>query len=85
MLDVDSGEQIDALYRMVQIKGGNRIEKFKTTELPRALRFHRWYINRYKAISSSPLSLPALPSSESSLCSEKSVLSTANRKNAKNE
>ncbi len=48
MLDIDTGEQIEALYKMVQIKGGKRIEKFQTTDINRALRFHRWYVKRYK-------------------------------------
>ena len=48
MLDIDTEEQTDALYKMIQIKGGKRIEKFKTTELMRALRFHKWYVNRYR-------------------------------------
>ncbi len=48
MLDIDTGEQVQALYRMIQIKGGKRIDKFKTTDIKRALRFHRWYVNRYQ-------------------------------------
>lgn len=48
MLDIDTNEQIDALYKMIQIKGGKRVEKFKTTDIQRALRFHKWYIARYK-------------------------------------
>ena len=48
MLDVKTGEQIEALYIMVQIKGGQRIEKFKTTDIERALKFHKWYVAKYK-------------------------------------
>ena len=48
MLDVDTNEQIEALYRMVEITGGKRIDKFSTTDISRALRFHRWYVKRYK-------------------------------------
>ena len=48
MLDIDSGEQIEAIYRMVQIKGGKRVEKFKTTDINRALKYHKWYVARYK-------------------------------------
>lgn len=48
MLDVKTGEQIEALYKMVQIKGGHRIEKFKTTDIERALKFHKWYVAKYK-------------------------------------
>lgn len=48
MLDIDSGEQIEALYKMIQIVGGKRIEKFQTTDINRALKFHKWYVARYK-------------------------------------
>lgn len=48
MLDIKTGEQIEALYKMVQIKGGQRIEKFKTTDIKRALKFHKWYVAKYK-------------------------------------
>ncbi len=48
MLDIDSGEDIEVLYRMVQIKGGQRIDKFKTTDIKRALRFHKWYVKRFQ-------------------------------------
>ena len=48
MLDIDTNEQIDALYKMIQIRGGERVEKFKTTDIQRALRFHKWYVARYK-------------------------------------
>ncbi len=48
MLDIDSGEETEVLYRMVQIKGGQRIDKFRTTDIKRALRFHKWYVKRYR-------------------------------------
>lgn len=48
MLDIKTGEQIEVLYKMVQIKGGQRIEKFKTTDIKRALKFHKWYVAKYK-------------------------------------
>lgn len=48
MLDISTGEEIEALYKMVQIKGGKRIEKFKTPDIKRALRFHKWYVNKYR-------------------------------------
>ena len=48
MIDVRTGEQIEALYRMVEISGGKRVDKFSTTDISRALRFHRWYVKRYK-------------------------------------
>lgn len=48
MLDVKTGEQVEALYRMVEISGGKRTDKFSTTDISRALRFHKWYVKRYK-------------------------------------
>ena len=48
MLDIDSGENINALYKLVRIKGGKREDKFQTTDINRALKFHRWYVARYK-------------------------------------
>ena len=50
MLDVKTGENIEALYKLVEIKAGKRIEKFRTTDVKRALKFHRWYVNRYKQV-----------------------------------
>ena len=47
MLDLKTGENIETLYKMVQIKGGKRIEKFKTTDIKRALRFHKWYVAKF--------------------------------------
>lgn len=47
MLDIDTGEQTEALYKMVQIKGGKRVDKFKTTDIKRALLFHKWYVKNY--------------------------------------
>ena len=47
MLDIDTNEQTEALYRMVEISGGKRNEKFHTTDINRALRFHKWYVKRY--------------------------------------
>lgn len=48
MLDIKTGEEIEALYKMIQIKGGKRVEKFKTIDIKRALRFHKWYVARYR-------------------------------------
>ena len=48
MLDIDTGEQIEALYRMVEISGGKREEKFHTTDINRALKFQKWYVKRYQ-------------------------------------
>ena len=48
MIDVDTGEQIEALYRMVEITGGKRVNKFSTPDIRRALRFHKWYVKKFK-------------------------------------
>lgn len=48
MLDIFTNEEVETLYKMVQIKGGKRIEKFKTPDIKRALRFHRWYVKKFK-------------------------------------
>lgn len=48
MLDLFTNEEVETLYKMVQIKGGKRIEKFKTPDIKRALRFHKWYVKKFK-------------------------------------
>lgn len=48
MLDIDSNEQVEALYKMVRIVGGKREEKFQTTDINRALKFYKWYVAKYK-------------------------------------
>ena len=48
MQDIYTGEEIETLYKMVQIKGGKRIDKFRTTDIKRALKFHKWYVKRYR-------------------------------------
>ena len=48
MLDIETGEQIEALYKMYRIKGGKKEEKFRTTDIKRAIKFHKWYVARYK-------------------------------------
>lgn len=36
------------LYKFVQIKGGKKTEKFRTPDIKRALRFHKWYVARHR-------------------------------------
>ena len=48
MLNIDTGEQIEALYKLFQIKGGKKEEKFRTTDINRAIKFQKWYVARYK-------------------------------------
>ena len=48
MLDINSGEEIRTLYKLVEIKGGKKTVKFRTTDIKRALKFHKWYVSRYK-------------------------------------
>ena len=48
MLDLRTETQIEALYRLVQIKGGKRIEKFSTTDINEALAYHSEYTKKYR-------------------------------------
>lgn len=48
MLDIDSGEQIQALFKLFGIKGGKKEEKFRTTDINCALDFHKNYVSRYR-------------------------------------
>lgn len=48
MLDIDTGQNVETLYKMVQIKSGKRLEKFQSTNLEQTLKFHKWYTKRYK-------------------------------------
>ena len=48
MLDVDSDMEVNALYRLVQIKGGKRIEQFSTTDINEALNFHKKYVEKFR-------------------------------------
>ena len=41
-------ENTETLYRMVEIKGGKKIEKFKSPDLKRVLFFFLWYVKNYK-------------------------------------
>jgi hypothetical protein len=48
MLDIDTGEQIKALYKLFQIKGGKKEEKFQSTDINDALAFQKNYVSRYR-------------------------------------
>ena len=48
MLDITTGEQIEAQYKLIQIKGGKRIEKFKTTDILQAIKYQKWHAKRYR-------------------------------------
>lgn len=48
MLDVDSDMEVNALYRLVQIKGGKRTEMFSTTDINEALNFHKKYVEKFR-------------------------------------
>ena len=48
MIDLETGKNIKNLYRYVEIRGGKRKEKFKNPDIKRALKFHKWYVTRYK-------------------------------------
>ena len=40
--------ETQTLYTFVEIKGGKRTERFKTPDIKRALRFHKWYTKKYR-------------------------------------
>ena len=48
MLDIDSGEQIEALYKLYRIKGGKKEEKFQSTDVKCVLTFQKNYVARYR-------------------------------------
>ena len=48
MLDIDSGEQINALYKFSSIKGGKKEEVFQTTDISEGLKYHKFYVAKYK-------------------------------------
>ena len=48
MLDIDSGEQVKALYKLFRIKGGKKEEKFKSTDINEAIAFQKNYAARYR-------------------------------------
>jgi hypothetical protein len=48
MLDIDSGEQIEALYKLFRIKGGKKEEKFQTHDINEAIAFQKNYAARYR-------------------------------------
>lgn len=48
MLDIDSGEQIEALYKLFRIKGGKKEEKYQTHDINEAIAFQKNYAARYR-------------------------------------
>ncbi len=48
MLDIDTGEQVEALYILYRIKGGKKEEKFQSTDIGDALAFQKNYAARYR-------------------------------------
>ena len=48
MIDIDTGEIIDAEYKLVQIKGGIKTEKFCSSDINEALKYLKWHAARYK-------------------------------------
>ena len=48
MLDLLTGGQTEALYKLVQIKGGKRLEKYQTTDISDALKYHKSYVEKYR-------------------------------------
>ena len=48
MLDIDSGEQVEAVYKLYRIKGGKKEEKFQSSDINKALEFQKNYTARYR-------------------------------------
>ena len=48
MLDIDSGEQTEALYKLFRIHGGKKEEKFKSTDINEVLAYQKHYAARYQ-------------------------------------
>ena len=48
MLDIDTGNETEALYKMFRIKGGKKELKFQNTDINLVLKFHKYYISKYK-------------------------------------
>lgn len=48
MLDIDTGGQIEALYKLFKIKGGKKEEKFQSTNINEALVFQKNYVSKYR-------------------------------------
>lgn len=48
MLDIDSGEQVEAVYKLYRIKGGKKEEKFQSSDINKALEFQKNYVARYR-------------------------------------
>ena len=47
MLDIDSLEQIEALYKLFRIKGGKKEEKFSSADINEAIAYQKNYAARY--------------------------------------
>ncbi len=48
MLDINTGEQIQALYRLIEVKGGKRVEKFSSTDINEVINFHKEFVKKYR-------------------------------------
>jgi len=48
MLDIDTDEQIEALFVLYKIKGGKKEEKFQSTDINDAIAFQKNYVARYR-------------------------------------
>ena len=48
MLDIDSLEQTEALYKLFRIKGGRKEEKFQSSDINLAIAYQKNYAERYK-------------------------------------
>lgn len=48
MLDINTNEQVSAIYSLIEIKGGNRVEKFKSEDINEVIKYQKWYVKRYR-------------------------------------
>lgn len=48
MIDINSGQKIEAIYKMVQMKCGKKIEKFSSNDINKALNYLKWHVKKYK-------------------------------------
>ncbi len=47
MLDIDTLEQVEALYRLFRIKGGKKEEKYCSSDINQAIAYQKNYAARY--------------------------------------
>lgn len=48
MLDIDTGENVDALYKMTEMQGTKKVIRFKSTNIQSALGYLQWHVRKYR-------------------------------------